>query len=56
MVIDQGRERASHQPDAKPNCLAFDEIINVVMAAACKSACAKKHDDADDEHDEHGDE
>ena len=54
MVIDERSDRADGQPDSEPNRLASDEEVNIAMTVARKGARAEKHDDADDEHAEHG--
>ena len=53
MIVHQRRKNASHQPEPDPNCLAFDEKVNVAMAVACVRAGAEKHHDADDEQSQH---
>ncbi len=54
MVINQRSNRAKGQPNTEPDRLAPDEKIDVPVTVARESARAKKHDDTDDEHAEHG--
>ncbi len=45
---------AAKNGDSEPNRLASDEKVNIAMTVARKGTRAEKHDDADDEHAEHG--
>src|SRR5262249_13379636 len=53
MIIYQRGKNARHQSNPNPNCLAFNEKINVAMAIACVCACAEKHHNANDKQSQH---
>src|SRR5256885_1731042 len=56
MVIDDRPDRADYEPDAEPDDLPFDEKIHVAVAVLRERARAEKHDDADDQHPQNGEE
>ena len=56
MVVDQGRHRADNKADAEPDHLSLHEKIDVAVTVARERTGAEKHDDADDQHAENGQE
>src|SRR2546422_652923 len=56
MVVDERGGRANRQSNSEPKTLPLNKKINVAMTITRKSAGAKKHDDADDEHAQNSDE
>ena len=54
MIIGERGERADDQPNPEPHRLAFHEKVIVAMAVLRERAGAEEHDDADDQHREHG--
>ena len=54
MVIEQRSGGAKEEADPEPDGLTANKKINVAVPVLRKRARAKKHDNADDKHPEHG--
>ena len=47
MVVHQCADESTEEGNGEPECLAFDEKIDIAMAFLRKGAGAEKHDDAE---------